>query len=45
MPDYKICGGAKSGGCMDLCLKSSGFAKVFIGKYCQTKKDRVFIKG
>ena len=29
MPDYKICGGAKSGGCMDLCLKGSGFAKVF----------------
>ena len=29
MPNYKICGGAKSGGCMDLCLKSSGFAKFF----------------
>ena len=23
MPDYKICGGAKSGGCMVLCLKGS----------------------
>ena len=29
MPDYKICGGSKSGGCMELCLKSSGFAKIF----------------
>jgi hypothetical protein len=29
MPDYKICGGSKSAGCMDLCLKGSGFAKIF----------------
>ena len=29
MPDYKICGGSKSAGCMELCLKGSGFAKIF----------------
>tara|TARA_R100000951_G_scaffold102776_2_gene95059 strand:- start:9868 stop:10617 length:750 start_codon:yes stop_codon:yes gene_type:complete len=29
MPNNKICGGAKSGGCMNICLKGSGFAKVF----------------
>ena len=29
MPDHKICGGSKSAGCMDLCLKGSGFAKIF----------------
>ena len=29
MPDYKICGGSKAAGCMELCLKSSGFAKIF----------------
>ena len=38
MPDYKICGGAKSGGCMDLCLKSSGFAKVFKSVILPDKK-------
>ena len=29
MPDYKICGGSKSAGCMELCLKDAGFAKIF----------------
>tara|TARA_R100000742_G_C4269834_1_gene88406 strand:- start:726 stop:1481 length:756 start_codon:yes stop_codon:yes gene_type:complete len=29
MPDYKICAGSKSAGCMDLCLKDSGFARIF----------------
>ena len=29
MPDYKICAGSKSAGCMKLCLKDSGFAKIF----------------
>ena len=29
MPDYKICGGSKSAGCMQLCLKDAGFARIF----------------
>ena len=29
MPDYKICAGSKSAGCMQLCLKDSGFARIF----------------
>jgi hypothetical protein len=29
MPDYKICGGSKSAGCMELCLKDAGFARIF----------------
>ena len=29
MPNYKICGGSKSAGCMELCLKDAGFAKIF----------------
>tara|TARA_R110002096_G_scaffold414735_1_gene616003 strand:+ start:268 stop:1020 length:753 start_codon:yes stop_codon:yes gene_type:complete len=29
MPDFRICGGSKSAGCMPLCLKGSGFAKIF----------------
>ena len=29
MPDYRICAGSKSAGCMELCLKDAGFAKIF----------------
>ena len=43
MPDYKICGGAKSGGCMDLCLKGSGFAKVFKSVNIARKKKTEFL--
>ena len=43
MPNYKICGGAKSGGCMDLCLKSSGFAKVFKSVNIARQKKTEFL--
>jgi hypothetical protein len=29
MPDDRICAGSKSAGCMDLCLKDGGFARIF----------------
>tara|TARA_R100000742_G_C4248710_1_gene67282 strand:- start:53 stop:826 length:774 start_codon:yes stop_codon:yes gene_type:complete len=43
MPDYKICGGAKSGGCMNLCLKSSGFAKIFKSVNIARQKKTEFL--
>ena len=43
MPDYKICGGAKSGGCMELCLKSSGFAKIFKSVNIARQKKTEFL--
>lgn len=43
MPDYKICGGSKSGGCMELCLKSSGFAKIFKSVNIARQKKTEFL--
>ena len=43
MPDYIICGGSKSGGCMELCLKSSGFAKIFKSVNIARQKKTEFL--